>query len=128
MADDLVEERFTEFHPALPQRRLIGALRVPPEIGEIREHGCSGGFAVVVGIHHRDGATEQPPHLLPDAGVLLAAAAVDPKFPHELAQRFPRTSSRFPVLTTSPQIHDMSKRGRVPKGSLLSAPAIMWSE
>ena len=38
---------------------------------------------------------------------------------------FPRTSSRLPVRTASVHTQASSNRGRLPKGSLLSPPAII---
>ena len=72
-----------------PQRRARRACarstRTQPRSAINEDTNC---FPVLIFVGHRDGATEQPPHLIAELGVYVAAAAaVDPEGPHELGKR-----------------------------------------
>ena len=115
MTDDLLKELLAQFDLALPQRALVGPLRVPPERGAIGHRRTHAGFSVLVFVDQPDMGVKEPPHLVAEPGVLSAAAAVDPQGSHEVGERIPhRTKTRLWVVVASVEIQAMSRRGRLP--------------
>ena len=69
-----------------PQSRLIGLFGIPPEGGEIREHGVDGGSAGVIFVDHRDAAIKQPVQLVAETGLPAPIGTRDTEFSHELGE------------------------------------------
>ena len=121
MADDLVEERLAQIDFALPETRLIGALWVTLELAAVgyrRTHIC---FAVLILVDQLDMSSKEPLHLVAEAGLRSAAAAVNTG-----SERL-RNSSRLPVRTASVETQASNSRGKLPKGSLCLPVAVMMS-
>ena len=87
MADDLVEELLPQIDFTLPQRGLIGLALVPPELVFVCYKRTDPRKASRFLVNHRHGATEQPLHLVAEAGMHSAAVAVNIQGPHELGER-----------------------------------------
>ena len=89
VVDDLIEEIFAEPDLAVPQYPLIRALRVPPELTPVGDGRGNELLTVLVLVDQPDTGVKEALHLVAEASVCFAVAAVDAEFPHEIRQRVP---------------------------------------
>ena len=64
MADDLLEELIAQLDPALPQRALMGPVRVPPELRAAGQRRVDAGRDPLIFVRQLDMSVEEPLNLV----------------------------------------------------------------
>ncbi len=93
MADDLLEELIAQLDPALPQRALMGPVRVPPELRAAGQRRVDAGRDPLIFVRQLDMSVEEPLNLVAQPRSPAAGASTDGdqvQLAHELGERGPQ--------------------------------------